>query len=153
MSVKLRTYDNILIRIPNETMLKSEVRNMTHFPIRRVDMQIGVAYKEDLERVRTLLLELADRHPLSLTEPKPLFIFKGYGDSALQFQFSLWAARENFWELTTSMHLQVKEAFDEAGIEIPFPHRTLYTGSVTEPFPVRVVGSPDDGPGGGGEWN
>ena len=139
ISVKLRTYDNILIRIPNETMLKSNVLNRSHFPIRRVDMKIGVAYKEDLERVREVLLEVADRNPLSLTEPRPMFLFLGYGDSSLNLQFSVWATQANYWDLYTQMHLQVKQAFDEHGIEIPFPHRTLYTGSVSDPFPIQLV--------------
>jgi small-conductance mechanosensitive channel len=139
LSVKIRTFDNRMVRIPNESMLKSDVTNLTRFPIRRVDLMIGVAYKEDLERVRELLLEVADRNPRSLDEPKPMFLFKGYGDSALEFQFSVWTVQENFYALRTELYLQVKRVFDEAGIEIPFPHRTLYTGSVTEPLPVRIL--------------
>ena len=141
MSVRLRSFDNIQIRIPNETMLKSNVATLTKFPIRRIDMQIGVAYKEDLDRVRDICLDVADRNPVCLIEPRPLFIFKGYGDSSLNFQFSVWATRETYLELLTSIHLDIKRRFDEEGIEIPFPHRTLYAGSVTEPFPVQVVQS------------
>jgi len=51
----------------------------------------------------------------------------------------VWGKKENFLPLRTSIQEEIKTAFDEHGIEIPFPHRTLYTGSVTEPFPVRVV--------------
>jgi small-conductance mechanosensitive channel len=51
----------------------------------------------------------------------------------------VWAKRENFLVLRNTMQEEIKRAFDEHGIEIPFPHRTLYTGSVTEPFPVRMV--------------
>ncbi len=140
MSVKLRTFDNLQVRIPNETMLKSNVTTLTKFPIRRVDLKIGVAYKEDLERVRDLLMGIADRNPICLTEPAPLFIFLGYGDSSLNFQFSVWGTRENFLDLRNAMYLEIKAAFDEAGIEIPFPHRSLYAGSITEPIPVQVVG-------------
>ena len=83
---------------------------------------------------------------LLFDEPPPLFIYKGYGDSALELQFSVWAKRENFLLLRNTMQAEIKKVFDENDIEIPFPHRTLYTGSVTEPFPVRMV---DDGVGGG----
>ena len=140
LSVKLRTFDNLLVRIPNETMLKANVTNLTYYPIRRVDLKIGVAYKEDIERVRGVLLAVADKNPLSLVEPAPLIIFLGYGDSSLDFQFSVWCAKDNFLTLRNTMYEQVKVAFDEADIEIPFPHRTLYTGAATEPFPVRMVG-------------
>ncbi len=139
LSIKLRTFDNLMVRVPNETMIKTTVVNRTRFPIRRLDVQVGVAYKEDTERVRGLLLEVADRNPLCLDEPKPLFIYQGFGNSALELQFSIWAKRENFLPLRNSIHEEIKLAFDENGVEIPFPHRTLYTGSVTEPFPIRVV--------------
>jgi small-conductance mechanosensitive channel len=139
LSVKLRTFDNLYVRIPNETIIKSQVTNMTHFPIRRADLQVGVAYKEDLEKVREILFAVADKNPLCLDEPKPLFIFTGYGDSALQMQFSVWAKRENWLEMRNRIYLEIKAAFDEHGIEIPFPHLSFYTGSVTEPFPIRVV--------------
>lgn len=142
LSVKLRTYDNLYVRVPNETLIKSNVINLTRFPIRRYDMQVGVAYKEDLARVHAVLEELADRNPLCLTEPKPLFIFLGFGDSSVNLQFSVWARREKYLDLRNTLSLEVKNAFDEAGIEIPFPHRSLYTGSATEPFPVRVVSQP-----------
>lgn len=139
LSVKLRTFDNLMMRVPNEEMIKTTVLNLTRFPIRRLDMQVGVAYKEDTERVRKILFEVADRNPVCLDEPAPLFIYRGYGDSALELQFSVWAKRENFLHLRNTMQEGIKKAFDEHDIEIPFPHRTLYTGSVTEPFPVRVV--------------
>ncbi len=139
LSAKLRTFDNLYVRIPNETMLKSEVTTLTRFPIRRLDLQIGVAYKENIEKVRSVLLAVADKNPLSLEDPKPLFIFKGFGESSLNVQFSLWTKRENFIDLKNSIQYEIKLAFDEHLIEIPFPHLSLYSGSVTEPFPIRVV--------------
>lgn len=139
LSMKLRTFDNLYVRIPNETLIKSEVTNLTRFPIRRLDLQLGVAYKEDIAKVRETLSGVADANPLCLEEPAPLFIFQGFGDSALNMQFSVWAKRENFLELRNTIHQEIKAAFDASGIEIPFPHRTLYAGAVTEPFPVRVV--------------
>jgi small-conductance mechanosensitive channel len=139
LSAKLRTFDNLMVRIPNETMLKSNVTNLTHFPIRRADLKIGVAYKEDIGRVREILMEVADKNPNCLEEPRPLFIFLGYGDSSLEMQFSVWARKELWLDLRNAMYEDVKKAFDEHGVEIPFPHVSLYTGSVTEPFPVRMV--------------
>ncbi len=139
LSVKLRTFDNLYVRIPNESILKGESTTLTRFPVRRADLLVGVAYKEDINRVRDILMQVADLNPLCLEEPRPLFIFQGFGDSSLNLQFSVWAKRENFLDLKNSIQVEIKQAFDEAGIEIPFPHRSLYTGSVTEPFPVVVV--------------
>lgn len=139
LSVKLRTYDNLYVRIPNEMLIKSEFTTLTKFPIRRIDLQVGVAYKEDITRVREVLFDTADRNPLCLEEPGPLCIFRGFGDSSIDLQFSVWTKTENYLHLLNSIQEEIKSAFDTQGIEIPFPHRTLYTGSVTEPFPVRVV--------------
>jgi len=139
LSVKLRTFDNLFVRIPNETLIKSEVTTLTRFPIRRIDLAIGVAYKEDIKQVRSVLEQVAAANPVCLDEPKPLFVFLGFGESSLDMQFSVWVKRENFLDLKNSIHEEIKEAFDAEGIEIPFPHRSLYTGAVTEPFPIRVI--------------
>lgn len=141
LSVKLRTFDNLFVRLPNESLIKSEVTTLTRFPIRRIDILVGVAYREDLKTVRDILFEVAEKNPLCLEEPKPVYNFQGFGDSSLNIQFSVWAKRENFLNLKNSIHEEIKNAFDANGIEIPFPHRTLYTGSATEPFPVTQVKS------------
>ena len=139
LSVKLRQFDNVFVRVPNETLIKSNISNMTRFPIRRLDLQVGVAYREDIGRVRDLLYAVADAYPLCLDQPRPLLIFQGFGDSSLDLQFSVWAARTNFLALRNELPEAIKRAFDAEGIEIPFPHRTLYVGSQTDPFPVRLV--------------
>ena len=143
LSVKLRTMDNLYVRIPNETLIKSEVTTLNRFPIRRFDLTVGVAYKEDLDRVRDVLMNAAEANVHCLDEPAPLFIFTGFGDSSLDIQFSVWARRENFLTLRNTISADIKRAFDEAGIEIPFPHRTIYTGEVTKPMPIQMVNAPD----------
>jgi small-conductance mechanosensitive channel len=139
LAVKLRLFDNSTVRLPNENLIKDQLTNLTPFPIRRIDLQIGIAYKEDVRRVLEVLEGVAERNPECLDEPAPQFYFDAFGDSALELRFCVWASVETFIPLKTELMTQIKEAFDAAGVEIPFPHRTLYTGSVTEPFPVRVI--------------
>lgn len=139
LSVKLRTFDNRYIRIPNETLIKTEVTNITRFPIRRLDINVGVAYKENIARVIHVLRDIADKNPYCLDEPEPFIMFVNFGDSALEILFGVWFAKEQFLNVRRTIMQQIKERFDAEGIEIPFPHRTVYTGSVTEPFPIRVV--------------
>jgi len=146
LAVRIRLFDNTLVRIPNETIIKSRLTNLTRFPIRRADIKVGVAYKEDMERVQALLFEIADRNPLVLDDPRPQFFFDGYGDSALDLRLCVWTAKENITDVRNAIRMEIKGVFDREGIEIPFPHRTLYTGSVTEPFPVHVVGAGGEGP-------
>lgn len=144
LSIKMRTFDNKLVRIPNESILKGQVTNITHFPIRRVDIEIGVAYKEDLTNVQEVLLDIAHKNPLCLQEPEPLFIFSGFGSSSIDLKFAVWAVKTDWLAVKNSMLQEIKKRFDEEGIEIPFPHTTLYTGSVTEPFPIQLFGGKDD---------
>lgn len=142
LSTRLRTFDNLLVRVPNETMVKAEITNLGRFPIRRFDLQVGVAYREDLAKVRRILEAVADRNPLCLEEPKPLIIAQGYGASSIDFQLSVWSRRENYLDLRNQIHQEVKEAFDREGIEIPFPHVSLYAGQATAPLPVRFEQAP-----------
>ncbi len=139
LSVKIRTFENKMVRIPNETLVKSQFTNVTRFPIRRVDIPVGVAYKEDIGRVRAVLLEIAEANPHVLMEPEPLVIFVGYGTSSVDFKFAVWTRRDAFLDVKNEISDEVKRRFDEEGIEIPFPHVSLYTGSVTEPLPIRIA--------------
>ena len=139
LSVKLRTFQNALVRIPNEDLIKNQVKNFTFYPIRRIDIEVGVAYKEDIAKVRDILKEVADRNPLCLEEPTPLFVYKGYGNSSIDLLLGVWVKKENFLLLANSIKEEIKVAFDKNGIEIPFPHISVYTGSVTDPFPVTVA--------------
>lgn len=132
LSAKLRTPDNLLVRVPNETLIKFNITNFSRFPIRRYDLQIGVAYHENLDQVRDVLIEVARNNPICLAEPEPLIIFQGFGDSAQNLQFSVWAARENFLAVRNGLPQEVKSAFDRAGIEIPFPHRVLVHTSTSD---------------------
>lgn len=146
LSVQLRTFDNRMVRIPNEILVKSQMINITRFPVRRVDVRVGVAYKEDPARVRAILLDIAAQNPTCLMEPAPVVVFEGFGESSLNFLFGAWATQANFLELKNSIQEDLKARFDAEGIEIPFPHRTLYVGSETDPFPVRMVGEAPDRP-------
>lgn len=89
LSIKLRTFDNQLVRIPNETVVKNQVNNVTKFPIRRLDIDLGVAYKENVEHVIKVLEEIARKNVYCLDEPEPLILFKNFGDSSLEFLFAV----------------------------------------------------------------
>jgi len=146
LSVKLNTFDNVFLRIPNEQLIKSELINITRYPIRRLDIKLGVAYKSDVGQVKALLKELAGKNPYCLMEPEPLIVFTNFGDSALEFLFGLWFYKTDYLSLKNSIMQEIKEAFDAEGIEIPFPHLSVYTGSATDPFPVTLRPPTGKGP-------
>lgn len=137
LSTKLRTFDNLLVRIPNEAMVKSEILSLNRFPLRRFDLVLGVAYDTDLGKLQQTLFEVAHRNPLCLDEPAPQLVSRGFGASSIDYTFMLWAKSENLLALQNSITREVKEALEASGIEIPFPQTTLQPGAM--PLSVRLV--------------
>lgn len=138
LSIKIKTFDNLLIRIPNQSVISSELVNVTRFPIRRLDIQIGVAYKEDLRKVKAVLENVARNNPLCLEEPEPVVIFQSFGDSSINITFGVWFEKTNYLAVKNSVFIQIKEAFDREGIEIPFPHVSIYAGEASKPITVKL---------------
>lgn len=139
LSVKIRTFDNRYVRFPNESLVKGQVTNITRYPIRRFDVDVGVAYKEDVDRVIRILGEVADQNAFCLDEPAPIVVFKGFGQSSLDFMLGVWFEKTELLKLRNSILRDIKKRFDAENIEIPFPHRSLYSGEATAPFPIRIV--------------
>ncbi|MBW7472811.1 mechanosensitive ion channel family protein [Marinobacter sp. F4218] len=140
LSVKLRTPDNLYVRIPNETLIKTRVVNRSRFPIRRLDLTVGIAYAEDVERVEALLLRLAEKNPVCLEEPKPFVLVTAFGPSSVDLQFSFWVPKDKVLDGRSSIMVAIKKALDRENIEIPFPHTSVYAGSHSEPFRVQLLG-------------
>ena len=135
LSIKIKTLDNLLLRIPNQTVISTEVINVTKFPIRRLDIDLSVAYKEDLERVLEVIRRVVKRNPFCLDEPEPLIVFKDFGASGINILLGVWFERANFLKVKNSIFIEIKSTFDAEGIEIPFPHVSIYSGEATKPFP------------------
>jgi len=126
MSVKLRTFDNQLIRIPNETLIKSKVSNITRFPVRRLNMDILVTYGTDIERARDILMDVAANCQNALKSPEPVFMFKGFGENGVSLFFGVWFATNEWFDGNNDMYIAIKKRLDAEGIEFAFPTRTVY---------------------------
>lgn len=136
LSIKLRTLDNLLIRIPNQTIISNEVTNITKFPIRRMDLTVSVAYKEDLKHVSEVLKNIAKENPLCLDEPEPLILANTFNSSSIDFLFGVWFEKSNYVQVRNTIFQQITSRFKEEGIEIPYPHVSIYSGEETKPFPI-----------------
>jgi small-conductance mechanosensitive channel len=120
LSVKLRTFDNLFIRVPNETLIKSNVTTLTRFPIRRLDLSFNVSYQADLERVREVLLDIAAKNPYVLDNPLPIFRVDAFDRAGPQVVFNVWFDRNNLLDTRTSMYMTIQKRFGEEGIELPY---------------------------------
>lgn len=148
LSIKLVTGDNLYVRIPNEQLIKSEVVNLTRFAIRRLNLPVGIGYREDVGRVRTLLLRIAADNPLCLDEPGAQVTVQALADSAIQLQFTVWTRREHFGAVRDQLLESIKEVLAREGVEIPFPQRALSVegGSLkVQVLPPADAGDPATG--------
>jgi small-conductance mechanosensitive channel len=139
LSIKLKTFDGLYVRIPNETMIKNDVTNLTRFDIRRAQFTVGVAYKEDIRKVLEILKDVAANMPEALAEPAPLIQLNGFGDSSVDINFGVWTVTSNVVNMKTELMIAVKERFDKEGIEIPFPHISIYAGAASDPIKVSTL--------------
>lgn len=125
LSIKIRTFDNLFVRIPNEKILSSEVTNITRFPIRRMDIVLQVAYGQDLERVHALLTGIASENPWSLDEPEPVIVFSEFKEGGIDVLFGLWFAKADFLNLKNSIMKEIASRFQDEGIRFASARRVL----------------------------
>lgn len=139
LSVKLRTPDNLFVRIPNETLIKTRVVNLNRFPLRRIDLPVGVAYAEDLDKVKRLLIDLVNGDRRCMEEPVPFVLMQQFGASSIDLMLSFWVRQEDFRQIRSDILFAIKAAFDREGVEIPFPHTSLYAGNHSTPIRIALV--------------
>ena len=134
-SSTVRTWSGAEMIIPNSELVSQRVINWTLSDRqRRIDIPVGVAYGTDRHQVLALLLEVAEANPDVLDHPEPLPLFRGFGASSLDFELRAWTERfENFYRVQSDLSVQISDALDRAGIEIPFPQRDLHLRSIDEP--------------------
>lgn len=139
LSIKLRTFDGLYVRIPNETMIKNDVTNYTRFDIRRAQFVIGIAYKENIHNVLEIIKDVVENMPDALKEPAPLLQLKDFGASSVDINIGVWTATSNVVNMKTELMLAVKERLDREGIEIAFPHISVYAGEASKPIKVSTI--------------
>ncbi len=120
LSVKIITPDNQVVRIPNETIIKSNLVNATYFPQRRMTVRVQVDYKEDLDKVMKILTAAASLCPSALKDPVPVVFFDEFGSSGITAVLGVWFKNENFLEIKNELYIGIKKIFDEEGISIPY---------------------------------
>lgn len=133
LSLTLRTFDNLAVRIPNETLVKGELINVTRHPIRRYNIDLGIHYREDPDRVITVLKDIAKRNKFVLEEPEPVVSLVGFGESQLNFFVGVWHEKTDFLAMRNSILRDIKLGLEKADIEIPFPHRIVIVRPEDEP--------------------
>jgi small-conductance mechanosensitive channel len=137
-STILKTPENMMVRIPNEILMKSEITNVTRYPIRRLELFIGVSYAVDMADLRRIILGCVSDLEFIRKTPPAEVNFKAFSESAIQVVVGFWVERERATEAFTLLAEALKRTLDAAKIEIPAPQRGISFGS-EQSLRVQVV--------------
>lgn len=132
-STWVRTNDNIVIIIPNSDFITNKLTNWTVNDRQvRIALPVGVSYGSDPEKVRQILLRVANANADVLQDPPPSVIFKDFGDNSLDFVLRVTTTGKVQYPaiLRSDLYFAVFAAFSEANIELPFPQRDLHLRSI-----------------------
>jgi small conductance mechanosensitive channel len=140
----IRTLQGQLVFLPNKEVLEKPILNYSKLGERRVDLDVGISYGDDLERVRNVTLEAVRGVGGRIPEREPDLVFKEFGNSSINFTVRFWIRYRqelDFQHARSDAIMRIKKAYDGAGITIPFPIRTLDFGikggkTLVEMFPA-----------------
>lgn len=122
----LITFDNKTVHISNGPLSTGNIINYSTQATRRVDLTVSVEYGSDVEEVKRLLLEIAERHSQVLKDPAPLSRMVKMNDSSIDFVLRVWTLTGDFWPVTFDLNEQVYNALNANGLNIPFPQMTIH---------------------------
>jgi len=126
----LRTGDNKTIVVPNGQITSGTIVNYSAKDTRRVDMVFGVAYGDDLDKVRQVITQVLSEDERILAEPEPVIGVLALADSSVNFAVRPWVKSADYWAVYFDLHEKIKKRFDQEGITIPFPQQDVYLHQV-----------------------
>ena len=147
-STILRSPQGQEIIIPNKEVLQSALINYSHSGMRRIDLNCGVAYGDDLDQVKEIAIKAIEEANLNIPAHRPVeFFYTEFGGSSVDFIIRFWqnqTAQGEYLEAKSNAIIALKKAFDSNGITIPFPITTLDFGvvggmGINEIYPPKKV--------------
>lgn len=127
----LSTVDNKIIHIPNGDVAKAQITNFTGVEKRRLDLSFSIAYEDNFIQAESIILKILDRHPLALKDPEPMVRILEHGASAIVLCCRVWVQTPDYWTLHFDLLEEVKKAFDEEGITIPYNQLDVHVSQQT----------------------
>jgi len=119
----LSTPDNIKVLVPNTQAISGVIKNYTGYGTRRVDTTFGIDYGDDMDKAIKIIGDLVAVDARVLKDPEPFIKVTNLGDSSVDIQSRLWVEGPDYWDVKFDLIKNVKSAFDEQGITIPYPHQ------------------------------
>ncbi|MEP5759140.1 MAG: mechanosensitive ion channel domain-containing protein [Litoreibacter sp.] len=126
---ELAGVSNIQIIVPNSQVWGNTIENYSVYETRRAEWVFGVGYGASLKQAEEIIRDTIMADPRSMIEPEPFIQVNNLGDFSVDFLVRVWVSSDAFFAYQADMKRLVKEALDDAGIEIPFPTRTILSSS------------------------
>jgi len=125
-STKVISWDGVLHRLPNERIFNATIKNFSRMVARRVEYLVSIGYGDDIEKARRVIMKVIEEEPLALAEPEPQVFVSELGDNGVILTVRFWAPTPKWFDAKMRVLGKIKEALDEAGIEIPFPQSSVW---------------------------
>jgi len=136
----IRKWDQRELIVPNREFITGRLVNWTlSDKVMRRDFIVGIAYGSDIAKAEETLYKIASANPMVLDSPRPIVLFRGFGNSSLEFELRVYISGiENYVPVWHGINCAIDEAFRNAGIEIAFPQHDLHIRSIKTSIPVDV---------------
>jgi len=126
MSTRIRTWDGVFVRLPNNKVFSTDIANYAKGVARRLSVKIGISYNSDISKAVKVLRDLMSDHPYVLVNPEPEVLVDEYGDSAIILEVRAWVPVNMWFRVRADLMREIKKSLDNAGIEIPYPQLDLH---------------------------
>lgn len=120
INTRLRTPDNKVVYVPNGTLSTTSIVNYSEKDTRRLQLVFSISYQADFEKAKAIVMKVCKDHPLVLETPEPFVRVSNHSESSIDLTTRVWVERADYWTVNFDLLEQVKKAFDENGIEIPY---------------------------------
>jgi small-conductance mechanosensitive channel len=126
MFTKIRTFDGVLVTMPNSQLISTVIQNYSKAVARRLEFTVSIAYSEDAEKAYSVIKDAVDNHPYVLADPAPDIFVSKLGDSGVVITVRVWVPRTLVYPVTKDLLWKIKKSLDQAGVSIPFPQLDVW---------------------------
>lgn len=139
ISTLIRTYDGLLVRIPNQQVFTTNITNIVGHPVRRFEYTIRIRYSDDANAAIFLIKDLIDKEPFALLNPSPSVFVNDLADSSVNITVRIWAPVNEWFGIKTRILWNIKQSLEENGIEIPLPQRIVRIQTDAKKIPEELM--------------
>ena len=116
--------------VPNGALANGNIINYSVKETRRVDLVFTTAYDCDVDKVKSILLDVANNHEKVIKDPAPFARLSRHADSALEYTVRVWCNSADYWDVNFDLMETIKKEFDKNGISIPYPQMDVHIDNV-----------------------